>query len=215
MFLIFNSLQTFISFDGIYGHNGSKVSNDIYILCTGCSSILCNPSLPFHDRCIRSSRLSWYTVSLIWAGHDLWQPSASEGVRSKILKIFGKKTFLQNTLYIQEDQEKLCIFTIHCDPFKDLNAMRVYSHSYWLVIFCTTNNRRVLARERWQSFENYWKNTIFNVHLPGMLSENHSADKRFKYIHTFSALSPLNYEFITGKYHFFETSSVIFAYTDH
>ena len=62
------------------------------------------------------------------------------------------------------------------------------------------------------------KKSIFNehpVHLPGMLRENHSADKRFKYIHTFSALSPLNYEFITGKYHFFETSSVIFAYTDH
>ena len=32
--------------------------------------------------------------------------------------------------------------------------MRVYSHSYWLVIFCTTNSSRVLARERWQTFEN-------------------------------------------------------------
>ena len=29
------------------------------------------------------------------------------------------------------------------------------------VIFCTTNNSRVLARERWQTFE---KNTIFNEH---------------------------------------------------
>ena len=25
-------------------------------------------------------------------------------------------------------------------PLKALNAMRVYSHSYWLVILCTTNN---------------------------------------------------------------------------
>ena len=41
--------------------------------------------------------------------------------------------------------------------------MRVYSHSYWLVIFCTTNSSRVLARrERWQTFDNSWKNTIFN-----------------------------------------------------
>ena len=28
------------------------------------------------------------------------------------------------------------------ETFKVLNAMRVYSHSYWLVIFCTTNCRR-------------------------------------------------------------------------
>ena len=40
--------------------------------------------------------------------------------------------------------------------------MRVYSHSYWQVIFCTTNSSRVLARERWQTFEQSWKkNTIF------------------------------------------------------
>ena len=40
---------------------------------------------------------------------------------------------------------------------KALNAMRVYNHSFWLVIVCTTNSSRVLARERWQSFENSWK----------------------------------------------------------
>ena len=34
---------------------------------------------------------------------------------------------------------------------------RLYSHSYWLVIFCTTNSSRVLARERWQTVENSWK----------------------------------------------------------
>ena len=39
--------------------------------------------------------------------------------------------------------------------------MRVYSHSYWLVIFCTTNSSRVLARERWQIFENSWKKTQY------------------------------------------------------
>ena len=51
------------------------------------------------------------------------------------------------------------------ETFKALNAVRVYSHSYWLVISCTTNSSRVLARERWQTFENSWKkNTIFNEH---------------------------------------------------
>ena len=36
--------------------------------------------------------------------------------------------------------------------------MRVYSHSYWLVIFCKTNSSRVLARERrWQI------NTLYNI----------------------------------------------------
>ena len=71
---------------------------------------------------------------------------------------------------------KLCFFfTIHCNPslayiaavktFKALNAMRVYSHSFWLVIFLTTNSSRVLARERWQTFENSReKSTIFNEH---------------------------------------------------
>ena len=60
--------------------------------------------------------------------------------------------------------KKLCFFINHCNPsfayislkeiYKALKAMRVYSHSYWLVIFCTTNSSRVLARERWQTFEN-------------------------------------------------------------
>ena len=64
-------------------------------------------------------------------------------------------------------QEKLWFFTIHFNPsltyiaVRDLqgslNAMRVYSRSYWLVLFCTTNSSQVLARERWQTFENSWK----------------------------------------------------------
>ena len=66
----------------------------------------------------------------------------------------------------------MVFFTIHCNPsfayiavretFKVLNAMRVYSHSYWLVIFCTTNSIPVLARGRWQTFEK--KNAIFKEH---------------------------------------------------
>ena len=51
------------------------------------------------------------------------------------------------------------------ETLKALNAMRVYSHSYWLVIFCTTNSSRVLERERWQTFENSLNNnTILNEH---------------------------------------------------
>ena len=54
-------------------------------------------------------------------------------------------------------------FIIHCNPslpyialrdLKALNEMQVYSHSYWLVIFSTTNSCRVLARDRWQTFKN-------------------------------------------------------------
>ena len=50
--------------------------------------------------------------------------------------------------------------TLLKETFKALNAMRVNSHSYWLanlVNFCTTNSSSVLARERWQTFENSWK----------------------------------------------------------
>ena len=49
--------------------------------------------------------------------------------------------------------------------------MQVYSHSYWLVIFCTTNRSRVLARDSWQTFENSWKksqflmNTLYMINL--------------------------------------------------
>ena len=76
-----------------------------------------------------------------------------------------------NRIYIQGVQKKLCFFTIHCNPslayiavrdlLQALNAMRVYSHSYWLVIFCTANSSRVLAREMWQTFENSWKKTQY------------------------------------------------------
>ena len=50
--------------------------------------------------------------------------------------------------------------------FKTLNAMLVYSHSYWLADsenFCTTNNP-VLARERWQNNENSLNKHIFLDH---------------------------------------------------
>ena len=43
--------------------------------------------------------------------------------------------------------------------------MRVYSHSYWLVVFCTTNSSRVLAKGEKANFREFLeKNTIFNKH---------------------------------------------------
>ena len=39
--------------------------------------------------------------------------------------------------------------------------MRMYSHSYWLANFCTTNSSSVLARERWQNNENSREKTQF------------------------------------------------------
>ena len=78
--------------------------------------------------------------------------------------------FQLKLIYIQGVQEKMCFFLNSLQPLprckrpSKLNAMRVYSHSYWLVIFCTTNSSRLLARERWQIVENSWKNTIFNEH---------------------------------------------------
>ena len=37
------------------------------------------------------------------------------------------------------------------ETLKAFNAEQVYSHSYWLEIFCTTNSSRLLAREKWQT----------------------------------------------------------------
>ena len=39
----------------------------------------------------------------------------------------------------------------------------VYSHSYWLGIFCTTNSSPVLERERWQNVvkTQFFLNTLY------------------------------------------------------
>ena len=89
-------------------------------------------------------------------------------VRQQMHEMFN--LFFSTVMYVQGVHEKLCFFTIHCNPslayitektFKALNAMRVYSHSYWLVNFCKTNSSRVLAKERLQTFENSWKKTQY------------------------------------------------------
>ena len=66
-------------------------------------------------------------------------------------------------------------FTIHCNPslayiaVRALNSMWVYSHSYWLVVFCTTNSSRVLAREKWHT--SCKKTTKFKEHPVSKMSE--------------------------------------------
>ena len=71
---------------------------------------------------------------------------------------------------IQGVQEKMCFLQFTANPpsptslketFKALSAMRVYSHSYWLVFFCTTNSSRMLASEMWQTIENSWEKTQY------------------------------------------------------
>ena len=71
---------------------------------------------------------------------------------------------------VQGVQEKRCVFSqftatppsptsLLLETLKALNTVRVYGHSYWLVILCTTNSSQVLAREH----------TIFNEHPVGQL----------------------------------------------
>ena len=54
------------------------------------------------------------------------------------------------------------------DPVRDLQSSQrnaIVQSLLLVVIFCTTNCTRVLARERWQTFENSWiENTIFDEH---------------------------------------------------
>ena len=60
---------------------------------------------------------------------------------------------------IQGVQEKLCFFTIHRNPSLVCIAVRDLKSLQSLLLagnFCTTNSSRVLARERWQTFENSW-----------------------------------------------------------
>ena len=73
-------------------------------------------------------------------------------------------------IYIQGVQEKLCFFTIHRNlslayiAVRDLQSSQRNASVQSLLlagIFCTTNSSRVLARERWQTFENSWKKTQY------------------------------------------------------
>ena len=71
------------------------------------------------------------------------------------------------------NQEKI-VFTFQCNPslayiaVRDLQSSQHNASVQALLLagdYCTTNSGRELARERWQTFQNSWKNnTIFNEH---------------------------------------------------
>ena len=75
-------------------------------------------------------------------------------------------------IHIQGVQEKLCFFTIPCNPslaVRDLQSSQRNASVQSLLLagnfFCSTNSSLLLARERWQTFENSLKkNSIFNEH---------------------------------------------------
>ena len=84
-------------------------------------------------------------------------PAALEGIRGMIMTPgFQYRVFRKNCIFSQFTATPPSSISLD-ETFKALNAMRVYSHSYWQVIFCTTNSSRSLARERWQTSWNSLK----------------------------------------------------------
>ena len=92
------------------------------------------------------------------------EATSQTGLPTKFYRIggvFGKyRVFRKNCVFSQFTATPPSPTSL-LDTFKALNAEQVYSHSYWLEIFCTTNSSRVLARERRQTFENSWKKTQY------------------------------------------------------
>ena len=77
----------------------------------------------------------------------------------------GEDPSTHECCFIQGVQEKLCFFITHCDPRDFQSPQRNASVQSLLEFFCTTNSSRLLARERWKTFENSWKKqTISNEH---------------------------------------------------
>ena len=88
-------------------------------------------------------------------------------------------------MYIQRVQEKsVLFFTIHCSatPPSPATLQKAFkAHSHWLVIYCTTNSSRVLARERWQTFENSLEKTQYLMNTLYQLI-NHKYEVKIQYV---------------------------------
>ena len=74
------------------------------------------------------------------------------------------RVFIKNCVFSQFT----AIHPLHVREQLIWNKIWMYSHSYWLAIFCTTNSSPVQAEERSQNIENSWKkqylmNTLYNV----------------------------------------------------
>ena len=83
------------------------------------------------------------------------------------------KVSIESPYYIQGVQKILCFFTIHCNPslayfavrdLSTLNAMRVYSHSYWLVFLYNQKQPSAGEGEVANFREFLEKNIIFKEH---------------------------------------------------
>ena len=101
-------------------------------------------------------------------GNILKRKSCLNKTARSLQKVFSFLKKVWSSCY-RVFRKKLCFFhnslqplpRLHCCKRPSKLAMRVYSHSYCLVIFCTTNSSRVLARDRWQTFANSWKKTQY------------------------------------------------------
>ena len=83
--------------------------------------------------------------------------------------------------------EKLCFFTINCNPFPlvyvhiaardsrcyQSNETVQHSHSYWLASWSATNSSPLLARERSQNIENSWKKYFFFLNSLYLMNSLH------------------------------------------
>ena len=85
--------------------------------------------------------------------------------------MLSKLTVVTDVPAVQGGQKKLCFFHISLQPLPRLHrckrnlklSTQCECHSYWLVIFCTTNRSRVLAKARWQTFENSWEKKEYSM----------------------------------------------------
>ena len=84
---------------------------------------------------------------------------SSKGIYMRITDFCMYRVFIKNCVFFKftanhplHEGDQLICFEIW-----------VYSHSYWLTFFCTTNSSPVLARERSQNIVNSWKKYLKNT----------------------------------------------------
>ena len=98
--------------------------------------------------------------------HDEACDQAAMGICKAVRKHFGYRNDLTSkTIRSSSVEYKIYLLTGCSGKIGFLhNLLQPLPRLHRLQIFCTTNTSRVLARERRQTFENSWKNTISNEH---------------------------------------------------
>ena len=104
--------------------------------------------------------------------HGMTWQDTNTGLQPKTKKWPLLHWYLQGSAPVQGVHWKLCFSQLTAThPLHELEQLVwsqiwLYSHSFWLTIFCQTNSSPVLARERSKNIENSWeKSTIINEHL--------------------------------------------------